>query len=287
MKRTLVFFTLFAGALTVNAQILWKVSGNGLQKPSFILGTHHVASIDVCDAIAGFNNAYDSIEQVYGEVETELMNDPATQFKIMPHMMMPKGQTLSSLYSEEELKMLDEYITPLFGMGIKTFDKFKPAVLSSNIQVMVAMKMYPDFDPTKGIDSQMQTMAKKDKKAAKGLETVDFQVELLYNAPIQEQADDLLEIVEKGKEAEDMIIELTQRYKKQDLDGLWEIMLEDSEPEELEKLVFSRNRNWVLQMKEVMPATPTMFVVGAGHLPGDQGLLNLLRKEGYKVDPVW
>jgi uncharacterized protein YbaP (TraB family) len=149
------------------------------------------------------------------------------------------------------------------------------------------MKMYPDFDPAKAIDSQMQVMAKQDNKEAKGLETLDFQIDMLYNAPIEEQAEDLWEMVEKGKEAEEMIIELTKRYQKQDLAGLWELMLEDSEPEELEKLVYGRNRNWVAQMKTIMPQTPTMFVVGAGHLPGEQGLIKLLEQEGYKLEPVW
>jgi uncharacterized protein YbaP (TraB family) len=172
-------------------------------------------------------------------------------------------------------------------MGIKAFEKMKPAVLSATIQLAIVMKVYPEFDATKGIDSQMQTMARKDKKAALGLETVEFQVDLLYNSPLEEQAADLLEIVEQGQEAEEMIIELTNRYMKQDLAGLWELMLEDSEPEELEKLVYGRNRNWVSQMKDIMPQTPTMFVVGAGHLPGEQGLIKLLEQEGYKLEPVW
>jgi uncharacterized protein YbaP (TraB family) len=287
MKRTLVFLAFLAGTLSANAQILWKVSGNGLQKPSYILGTHHAASKDICDNISGFNDAYASIEQVYGEVDTKEMNSAATQIKMMPHMKMPKGQTLSSLYTEEQLKKIDDYITPLLGMGVNAFDKIKPAVLSASIQLTIIMKIYPEFDPAKGIDSQMQTMARKDKKSALGLETVDFQVDLLYNSPLEEQAAELLEMVEEGQEAEKMIIDLTNRYLKQDLPGLWELMQKDSEPEELEKLVYSRNRNWTAQMKEIMPATPTMFVVGAGHLPGEQGLIKLLEQDGYKLEPVW
>jgi uncharacterized protein YbaP (TraB family) len=287
MKRTLVFLAFLAGTLSANAQILWKVSGNGLQKPSYILGTHHAASKDICDNLSGFNDAYASIEQVYGEVDTKEMNSAATQIKMMPHMKMPKGQTLSSLYTEEQLKKIDDYITPLLGMGVNAFDKIKPAVLSASIQLTIIMKIYPEFDASKGIDSQMQTMARKDKKAAQGLETVEFQVDLLYNSPLEEQAADLLEIVEQGQEAEEMIIDLTNRYLKQDLAGLWELMQQDSEPEELEKLVYGRNRNWVSQMKDIMPQTPTMFVVGAGHLPGEQGLIKLLEQEGYELEPVW
>jgi uncharacterized protein YbaP (TraB family) len=287
MKRTLVFLAFLAGTLSANAQILWKVSGNGLQKPSYILGTHHAASKDICDNISGFNDAYASIEQVYGEVDTKEMNSAATQIKMMPHMKMPKGQTLSSLYTEEQLKKIDDYITPLLGMGVNAFDKIKPAVLSASIQLTIIMKIYPEFDPAKGIDSQMQTMARKDKKSALGLETVDFQVDLLYNSPLEEQAAELLEMVEEGQEAEKMIIDLTNRYLKQDLPGLWELMQKDSEPEELEKLIYSRNRNWIAQMKDIMPQTPTMFVVGAGHLPGEQGVIRLLEQTGYKLEPVW
>jgi uncharacterized protein YbaP (TraB family) len=133
----------------------------------------------------------------------------------------------------------------------------------------------------------MQTKAKKDKKTVKGLETIDFQVEILYDSPIEEQAEDLLEMATQGEEARKMIIDLTELYRKQDLAGLWELMLKDTEPDEIETLIFGRNRNWVVQMKDLMPAAPTMFVVGAGHLPGDQGLIRLLEAEGYKLEPVW
>ena len=64
-------------------------------------------------------------------------------------------------------------------------------------------------------------------------------------------------------------------------------MMEDTEPEEMEDLLFKRNRNWVEQMKEIMPSASAMFVVGAGHLPGEQGVIRLLENEGYKLEPVW
>jgi uncharacterized protein YbaP (TraB family) len=64
-------------------------------------------------------------------------------------------------------------------------------------------------------------------------------------------------------------------------------MLEDTEPEEMEDLLFNRNRNWVAQMKEIMPSASAMFVVGAGHLPGEHGVIRLLENEGYKLEPVW
>ena len=94
-------------------------------------------------------------------------------------------------------------------------------------------------------------------------------------------------MAEMGPKAEESIIQLTESYLKQDLDALLKIMMEDSEPEELEDILYARNRNWIGLMKDIMTQAPTMFVVGAGHLPGDLGVLNLLNKEGYKVEPVW
>ena len=287
MKKALIILAFFAGALTSNAQLLWKVSGNGLQKPSYLFGTHHVADQTICDSIKGFNDAYNSIEQLYGEVDTEKMNSMATQLKMLTHMKMPKGQTLSSLFTEEQLKIVDEFVTSVLGVGVKSFDSYKPVMVSSSLQVFIAMKIYPDFNAEKAIDSHMQAMAKKDKKEVGGLETIDFQINMLYNEPLEKQAADLLEMAEKSKEAEEDIIVLTELYRQQDLAKMWELMLEDTEPEDLETMLYGRNRNWVEQMKNIMPSASAMFVVGAGHLPGDQGLIKLLENEGYTLEPVW
>ena len=287
MKKALIIFAFLAGAFSSNAQLLWKVSGNGLQKPSYLFGTHHIADQTICDGIKGFNDAYNSVEHLYGEVDTDKMNGIATQLKVMTRMKLPKGQTLSSLYTEEQMKAIDAFVTEVMGVGAKSFDSYKPVMLSSSLQVFIAMKLFPEYDAAKAIDSHMQTRAKKDKKVVKGLETIDFQLNLLYDEPIEKQAADLLEMAENAKESEESIIKLTELYRQQDLKGLWSLMMEDTEPEEMEDLLFKRNRNWVEQMKEIMPSASAMFVVGAGHLPGEQGVIRLLENEGYKLEPVW
>ena len=287
MKKALIIFAFLAGAFSSNAQLLWKVSGNGLQKPSYLFGTHHIADQTICDGIKGFNDAYNSVEHLYGEVDTDKMNGIATQLKVMTRMKLPKGQTLSSLYTEEQMKVIDDFVTEVMGVGAKSFDSYKPVMLSSSLQVFIAMKLFPEYDAAKAIDSHMQTRAKKDKKVVKGLETIDFQLDLLYDEPIEKQAADLLEMAENAKESEEAIIKLTELYRQQDLKGLWNLMMEDTEPEEMEDLLFKRNRNWVEQMKEIMPSASAMFVVGAGHLPGEQGVIRLLENEGYKLEPVW
>ena len=68
MKKILGILLFIGIALNANAQLLWKISGNGLEKPSYILGTHHLAPLSIKDSIAGLPEAVDGTSQVYGEV---------------------------------------------------------------------------------------------------------------------------------------------------------------------------------------------------------------------------
>ena len=85
---------------------------------------------------------------------------------------------------------------------------------------------------------------------------------------------------------------MTSAYMKQDLDGLLSIIEEkmnnscDNTPEEQEALIYGRNANWAHQLPDVMKQSPTLFVVGAGHLPGPKGLLKLLQEQGYRVEAM-
>ena len=65
-------------ALSANAQLLWKVSGNGLSSPSYIMGTHHLAPLSVKDGITGLQKAMDETQQVYGELKMSDIQSPAT-----------------------------------------------------------------------------------------------------------------------------------------------------------------------------------------------------------------
>ena len=94
-----------------------------------------------------------------------------------------------------------------------------------------------------------------------------------------------VEIIDKGNSRE-LLIELTETYKSQDLDRLWELFKESMTSYEYDAVIKVRNLNWEKQMKELLPKQTTIFVVGAGHLPGEYGMINLLREAGYKVTPV-
>ena len=131
----------------------------------------------------------------------------------------------------------------------------------------------------------MQTLGQSEGKTIGELETADYQMELLYGSSLEEQADALLEMIDQG-ECKELIELLTEAYKSQNLDTLWRIFQEQMTDYEYDAIVKVRNLNWEKQMKELLPKQTTMFVVGAGHLPGEFGMINLLREAGYKVKPV-
>ena len=287
MKRILLFITLAACSLTANAQLLWKISGNGLERPSYVFGTHHMASRAICDSISGFKDAFASVEQVIGEVETELMNDPATMTQMMPYMMMPEGVKLTSLLTPKEVILINGFIKPRLGFTLKDLNAMKPAFLSNMITLTLSAEHFPEFENQEGIDSYLQSRAKKYGKRVGGLETVEFQMDMLFNEDLETQADDLVDLVKNGDKAMKATGKLAQIYMTQDMKKINRFMHKSSDKEGIKKLLDDRNMNWIVQMKVIMPETPTMFVVGAGHLPGKNGVLKLLENEGYTVEPIY
>lgn len=287
MKRILLFITLTACSLTANAQLLWKISGNGLERPSYVFGTHHMASEAICDSIRGFEDAFASVEQVIGEVETELMNDPATTTRMMPYMMMPEGVKLTSLFTPKEVILINGFIKPRLGFTLKDLNAMKPTFLSNMITLTLSMEHFPEFENQEGIDSYLQSRAKKYGKRVGGLETVEFQMDMLFNEDLETQADDLVDLVKNGDKAMKATGKLAQIYMTQNMKKINRFMHKGSDKEDIKKLLDDRNMNWIVQMKVIMPETPTMFVVGAGHLPGKNGVLQLLENEGYTVEPIY
>ena len=287
MKRILTILALSLLCLTSNAQLLWKISGNGIKKPSYILGSHHGCPSSYCDSIPGLMKAFDKVDNVIGEInllEFAQMT-PERMQKMQAMMMMPSDTSLLSLFSEEETVKVNAWLNKEMGASLENLSMMKPMTIIVTVQNKMLMEMMPELATMTQIDKYMQTLGKYEGKAVGELETADYQLTLLYGYSLEEQADTLLEIIDKGNSRE-LLIELTETYKSQDLDKLWELFKESMTNYEYDATIKVRNLNWEKQMKELLPKQTTIFVVGAGHLPGEYGMINLLREAGYKVTPV-
>lgn len=287
MKRILTILALSLLCLTSNAQLLWKISGNGIKKPSYIVGSHHACTFQYCDSIPGLMNAFEKVDYVIGEydmVKSQQMT-PEETMKLKSMMMMPADTSFASLFAEDEKAKLDEFLKSKLGVPSDKLATLKPMAIMITVQNKVIMEVLPDAATMTGMDKYMQTFADYKGKGVGGLETMNYQMELLFGGSLESQADALLEYIDTGNTKE-LITKLTDAYKSQDLDQFWEVFMEQMSKYDYDNVVTVRNRNWEKQMKELLPKQSTLYVVGAGHLPGEFGMINLLRNAGYKLKPV-
>ena len=300
MKR--IFFTFVVAVMasvTANAQLLYKISGNGLKTPSYIVGTYHLAPASYVDSIPGARVALETAEQVCGELSMDEMSSLEGTQKVMAAMMLPDGQSLKDVLSEEEFAKLDAFMADVMGVGLSNpmvgaqLGKMTPMAIATQLQLLQYMKMTPGFNPNALIDSYFQTEASKNGKPVIGFETMDFQISVLYKGrSIERQKVQLMCMIDNREYELMMMKTLTEAYFAQDIAKLLEVTEEklgnkcDSTPEEDEALIYGRNADWAEKIPAIMGDKSTLFVVGAAHLPGERGVLELLKKKGYAVEAV-
>ena len=293
MKKLLGILLFISIALSANAQLLWKVSGKGLEKPSYIFGTYHLSPLSIKDSIAAMPQAMSETTQVYGEVVMSEMATPAFMQSMQQQMMMPKDTTLQSLFTPEQYEEVGKVVKENMMVDIAMLAQLKPAAINQQLVVLLYMKHTPGFNPQEQLDTYFQQQAGQQGKKVGGLETAPSQIDILFNSQtLQRQANLLycaISDIEKGIEQSKRLI---AAYEKQDLDAMLQLMEErdgnscDPLPGEMEAMLDNRNKAWVEKMPTIMTEAPTLFVVGAGHLPGDNGVLNLLKQQGYTIEAM-
>lgn len=203
MKKTiLTLLTLVIATFTAHAQLLWKVTGKELTKPSYVLGTFHLADVAFADSIPGLKEALNASEQVYGELDMrKLLSDPSQVQQMQLAMMLPKDTTLDSLLTIEQMKRLNEFLKQYLGADLTNpmlapMKQMKPAAISTQIQMVLAMQIAKGFNPQQQFDTYFQNVANEQQKPVGGLETMDYQLGVLYGAPLKRQAELLMCLVD-------------------------------------------------------------------------------------------
>ena len=293
MKKLFLVLALAVLALASQAQLLWKVSGNGLGRPSYIMGTYHFAPASMMDKIPGIQQAFEGCDVVVGEIEKESMMSPETQALMAQAMIAPLDSTLDKLFTPEDYRIVEEVFNKYFGnMGVKLsqMNTLKPSAISVQMQAMQAVRHFPNFNESEVIDMAVQTRANGMGRPSIGLETIEEQIDLLFNTPLTKQAEGLLDACKKDDLFKVQSSALVEAYMDQDLAKIESIMTDPAlggdDAEAMDALVYDRNRAWVVKLVKMMPERAALVCVGAGHLPGDQGLLQLLRDRGYTVEPM-
>lgn len=283
-KTILLTFIVFIFALSAHAQLLWKVSGNGLLKPSYLFGTHHLIEKE---QIKNFDNIIALVGQtdaVVGEMDMSNMLD--LQIKMMKGVMM-KDTTLKDLLSEADYTLVDNEFKKLMGISLNKLGKMKPMMLSTMYALLTYTKINNLKKQPEAVDVLFQKKAKKEKKAVIGLETVEQQIDIMFNSiSLQRQAEQLVKGVKEKDRGVELLKKLNVAYLAGDLVSIEGLNKEDNDMTAEEKTIMieNRNNNWIKQLATLLPGKSCFIAVGCMHLVGETGLINQLKKAGYQVE---
>jgi uncharacterized protein YbaP (TraB family) len=261
--------------------LLWEITGRGLTQPSYLYGTMHILCAEDAKLSEGLKKAIKDSKQIYFEVDMDNMQEMmgALQF-----IRMNDGVKLSDLLTPLEYGRIKDYFDKNKSMlPFAMMNRFKPyfitAMLSSEIM---------GCDEKSGSEQLIMTESKKYDKNISGLESIEFQASIFDSIPYQKQAKDLLMYVDSIDHYKKVSAQMVDLYRKQDINNI-DTLLQQSDPgmtDYMDILLFGRNKRWAMQMPEQMFQMSTLFAVGAGHLGGENGVINLLRKDGFTVKPL-
>ncbi|MCT4643567.1 MAG: TraB/GumN family protein [Carboxylicivirga sp.] len=282
MKKlfTSVILLLFVAISFGQKSLLWKISGNDLEKPSYLFGTIHLICPDDYFIPENLPEALKQCKQLVLEVD---MSDPTLMQKMQAGMMNPQMKNIKADLSEEDAKIINDALVKAMGMGIDQLGIMKPWALST----MIAVTMGLECKQPAQYEMELMKMAKEKEMPLMGLETVEAQLAVFDNIPYTRQLEMLTDGIKNIEEDKALFVKMVDHYKAQDVFGLYKLMLEQDEMADFgEYLLDGRNKNWIPILTKSMNDKACFIAVGAGHLGGENGVIALLRAKGYKVEAV-
>jgi uncharacterized protein len=261
--------------------LLWEISGKGLKQPSYLFGTMHILCAEDARLSTNLKKIIKDCNEIYFEIDMDNMTE---LMGAMKYLRMNDGVKISDLLTAEEYARVKDYFEKNKTMlPLSMMNRFKPYFVSSLIgeKMMVCEKK-------NGMEEMIMRESKQYDKVIRGLETTEFQASIFDSIPYNKQAKDLLNYIDSIDSYRQVTLDMIEVYRKQDLESM-DALMKKSDPgieSYMDLLLYNRNRRWVTIMPSAMREGSILFAVGAGHLPGDQGVIKLLQAEGYKVKPL-
>lgn len=270
----------------IENSLLWEISGQDLENSSYLYGTIHMIAAKDFFLTEPTQIAFDQSERVAFEINMEDMSNMTMIFSMLGQVMMNGGVTLKKLLSEEDYALVDAHFQEI-GMPLMLLERVKPMFLSALAAGDMSGGGIQNGD-VKSYEMEFMEMAKAKELEMAGLETMAYQMSIFDSIPYPVQAEMLVDAIKGGDTEDDQFAAMVKLYKDQDLAGM-QMMFKAEEGglgDYEDVMLNNRNRNWIPVMEKMMREKKTFFAVGAGHLGGTAGVINLLRKAGYTVDAV-
>jgi uncharacterized protein len=287
-RLTAVLVLLTACLLPAHAatgkSFIWKATKG--QGAVYLAGSVHALSQDFYPLASALENGFKDSDLLVEEVDLGDMMNTGAQLKIMQRGLLPADQTLDTLISPATMALVNKAGADM-GPAAEVLKKFKPWMLAIALQGIELQKA--GFDPALGLDKHFYDLAQAGGKPVQGLETVDYQLSR-FDEMTNEQQDHLLSETLKELDTEiGGVTTLASAWKNGDAPEVERIVLKDlkSDPQMYQRLLVERNRNWLPKIEGYFTRPGhTFVVVGAAHLVGPDGLLQMLKAKGYAVEQL-
>jgi uncharacterized protein len=273
----LLLIPLFSiGQTPIENALLWEISGKGLQKSSFLYGTIHVICPNDLNISATTKANFDKTEQLYLELD---LDDPELSAQMQRRMA---SQThLKNLLKANDYEQLASFFKDRTGYSIDMLGMIKPFyLLSYTYSPMIGCSQ-----PI-SVEKSFAEMAYKQNKGIFGLETLQDQLSVFEKISQQKQADMLLGCVKDFEKMQEAFQVMLKEYKEENLNALVKSSVKSYSDRYERLLLDKRNKRWVKKIPKISTKKSTFFAVGAAHLAGEKGIINLLRKKGYTVTAI-
>lgn len=279
--RTLLLSFILLLALKLTAQeskssLLWQVSGPGIKDTSYLYGTIHIKDKRVFEFNDSLMPKMDLVDAFAMEIEL----NPENLQKMMTLMLLPDGQKLKDFYKRKDYKLIEKHVKEQLGIDIEVLENFKPMVLISMLTTQDASSVHTSLLT---VDEYLKQHANDAGKQIISIETVEEQMKVFEQIDPQSVIDMIKNFDTSVASLEQMIL----AYQAQDPEKVLAVMYKDNSLEELEQtLIIDRNKIMAERFMDMTQEQTVMFAVGAGHLGGADGVINLLREKGLTVSPI-
>lgn len=258
--------------------LLYKVTGDKTEHPVYIYGTIHALPQGDFFIDAAVVEKFANAEKLVLEID---MSSPTMALEAQTAMMM-KDNSIDKIISAEEYQRLGKFFADSLQMPIEMLKQIKPLMLSSFLIQKVVGSQPASYE------MYFMQQATAQQKLIGGLETVGEQIGYMDLIPLEKQGQMLMESIDDFNKSKTEFKLLVETYKSRDAEAVYGFIMESNEEYKQfgEFLIDKRNENWIPKIVELGNAQTTFVAVGCGHLGGDKGVLNLLRKEGFSVEMV-
>lgn len=273
-------------ALSLSASALAQSSVWVATKESqsvYLAGTVHLLRPSDYPLPPQFETAYAASQQLYFETDIAGLSDMSVQARLLQELTYRGDQSLRTVLDDSTYQALSNHLATI-GMPIQMIEKFKPGLLVSTLQVFEFQKL--GFTP-QGVDAYFNTRAIGDGKALGELEPIDAQIGYIAQMGEGNESEFIrlsLEDLDEMGASMNQMLGAWRSGNDELLDTLFVNDMKEGYPELYDSLLVQRNLNWMPIIESMFGDADTEFVlVGAAHLVGEDGLLNLLRNKGYGI----